>query len=214
LADIDEHWDGTRWTAQPLPLPTQIASGGFFGGVSCPAAFDCTAVGSYSTLNQEDRLFAERWNGHRWAFETVPLPAGAAFLLNSVSCPSGRSCTAVGGSYKGSQQQASIVERWNGTSWALQADAAPAHTLLSDASCRRPPRAPPSAQNGPVWARSRDGGRALERDPLVNPSRPPCRPRRNKRAGRVSCLKPLDCTAVGTYNPGDGDGHPYAEQEH
>jgi len=30
----------------------------------------------------------------------------------------------------------------------------------------------------------------------------------------VSCLASLSCTTVGDYNPGNGDGVPYAEQEH
>jgi len=30
----------------------------------------------------------------------------------------------------------------------------------------------------------------------------------------VSCLACLSCTTVGDYNPGNGDGVPYAEQEH
>ena len=41
--------------------------------------------------------FAEHWNGRHWTIQHVPRPrAAGATLLNSVSCTSPQSCTAVG----------------------------------------------------------------------------------------------------------------------
>jgi hypothetical protein len=210
-------WNGTSWTARLLPLPAQVAPfGGALGAVSCPTALDCIAVGSYSASGQEDHLLAERWNGTRWSLQAVPRPAGAAVIFDSVSCPSGRSCTAVGGSYTGSNQQmASIVEGWNGTSWALQADAAPAHTFLSGVSC---PSATGCTAVGTVWA-----GLGTEAAMVAEhwngttwTIQATPTPPKAKQTGLdgVSCLASLYCTAAGGYNPGNGNGVPYAEQEH
>ncbi len=211
---LAEHWNGTNWTAERVPLPPD-ANITFLEGVSCPATLNCVAVGSYGVLGQETGLFAERWNGSRWTVQVLPHPAGSAFLLNSVSCPSGRSCTAVGGSYNGSQQQASIVERWNGTSWALQADAAPAYTMLSGVSC---PSATACTAVGTAWAGlgSKAAMVAEHWNGTTWTIQATPAPRKAKQTGfgGVSCLATLYCTAVSSYNPGNGDGVPYAEQEH
>jgi hypothetical protein len=81
-----EHWNGTTWIIQQVPFVKYAI--GLLGGVSCPTASDCVAVGSYGTFNQNTNLFAVRWNGSQWSLQTLPTPAGTSFLLNSVSCPS------------------------------------------------------------------------------------------------------------------------------
>jgi hypothetical protein len=56
-----EHWDGTTWTIQAVPSPTQ-AIGSQLLGVSCTSASACTAVGmSYNNDNTADTL-AERYS--------------------------------------------------------------------------------------------------------------------------------------------------------
>ena len=70
-------------------------------GISCPAANACTAVGATGALDPSGmtpfNAFAEHWNGRHWTIQHVPRPrAGGATLLNSVSCTSPQSCTAVG----------------------------------------------------------------------------------------------------------------------
>src|SRR5262249_61967640 len=44
---VAEHWDGTGWTLQTLPVAHINAFAGL-SGVSCLSATNCTAVGSYS----------------------------------------------------------------------------------------------------------------------------------------------------------------------
>ena len=207
------HWNGTGWTAELLPLPTQVAPlGGHLNSVSCPTALDCIAVGTYSAFGQQDHLLAERWNGHRWSLQTVPSPAGAAVLLNSVSCSAVRSCTAVGGSYNSSSQQmASIVERWNGASWARQADAAPAHTALQGVSC---PSGGACTAVGWVFAGEVGSKFAMVAEHWNGTSwtvqATPAPPQAKQEAlNGVSCLASLYCTAVGGYFR----GVPFAEHE-
>ena len=89
--------------------------------MACPAVTFCPAVGNYSIPSGEQRLFAEAWDGQRWAVEPTPQPKGE-FLgsLDAIACISTAACMAVGGySNETSANQYPIAERWNGSRWAL-----------------------------------------------------------------------------------------------
>jgi hypothetical protein len=201
-----EHWNGTTWTVQHVPF-VQNADGSL-GGVSCPTAIDCVAVGSYDAS-----LFAEHWNGTGWTFQTVPTPAGTSFLLNSVSCWWPEHCIAVGFASNGTQLKASIVARTNGPTWTLQKDAAPAGTELYGVSCTSVQSCTAvgaNATNAAFFhtglAEYWNGTRwALQATPV---------PQTNTQGAAlsgVSCPAPLTCTAVGVYgHPGD---RPLADRE-
>jgi hypothetical protein len=90
-------WDGKTWTPQAVG-PGGVMVFALLNGVSCLSTTDCTAVGtSWDAL-------AETWDGTSWTVENLPTPSGAAGLelgtnpvsLNSVSCTSATTCTAVG----------------------------------------------------------------------------------------------------------------------
>jgi hypothetical protein len=104
---LAEHWDGTSWAVQQVPLPAS-AFEAQLTGVSCPSATTCIAVGYYNTPN--DVPFAEQWNGTTWTAQAVPGQTGDS--LSAISCTSPTACTAVGGG---------LAERWNGTTWTAQA---------------------------------------------------------------------------------------------
>jgi hypothetical protein len=114
---------GSRWSVTPVPLPAG-ATGGGLAAVSCTAADACTAVGFYSFAPSGTAPLAERWNGRRWAVQPTPSPEGesGAIPFNAVSCASATSCTAVGYYDFGdiSFTDSSLVEHWDGTSWAIQ----------------------------------------------------------------------------------------------
>jgi hypothetical protein len=204
---LAEHWDGTTWTIQTVPF-VEYATG-LLGGVSCPTATDCVAVGSYGTLGQNTSLFAERWNGSRWASQTVPNPAGTSFLLNSVSCIRPEHCTAVGGAFNGTQYEASIVARANGSTWVLQKDATPAATMLFGVSCPTATACTAVGENtgfvagvaehwdGTSWA--------LQHLPVPQPHTQGAEP------FATSCPASLTCTTVGIY--GDSGDRALADHE-
>ena len=83
---------------------------------------------------------AERWNGTEWSIQSTPNPSGSKeSLLLGVSCSSSASCTAVG-TYEahGRNEEAPLIEHWNGTEWSIQA--APNHgepfrSVLYSVSC-------------------------------------------------------------------------------
>lgn len=115
---LAEHWNGTSWKVQPSPMGGP-AGGADLTAVSCTSATACTAVG-YGFLANGDEGFTGgglilRWNGTKWAGQSVPLPFNDEFsLLTGVSCPALRTCMAVGFG----DESGSLAVRWNGSKWA------------------------------------------------------------------------------------------------
>lgn len=115
---LAEHWDGQSWSMQSLPPAGDI--GGDLGSISCrPSA--CTAAGYVNGQSDEGpgtAPLAMRWNGTGWALQPTPGDAtqNDTSGLTGISCPSARSCTAVGVSDQGGP----LILRWNGTTWHSQ----------------------------------------------------------------------------------------------
>ncbi|HEY3735569.1 MAG TPA: hypothetical protein VGL63_16795 [Streptosporangiaceae bacterium] len=115
---LAESWNGSSWTIQSTPNPSGTTTTQF-NSVSCTSASACTAVGYY--LAPGFTMLAEVWNGTSWTIHNPSLPAGGSDgLLNGVSCTSASACTAVG-NYSDGTRQVTLAERWNGSSWAVQA---------------------------------------------------------------------------------------------
>ena len=139
-----ERWNGSRWSRQWVPQPpdasldavscssdraciavgsigsrglierlshgawTRLLQSRPLTDVSCATASACTAVGGTLAL---------RWDGSSWRRQRTARPRPAALggvRLDAVSCPSMRSCFAVG-----SDGCESLVERWNGARWTV-----------------------------------------------------------------------------------------------
>jgi hypothetical protein len=113
-----ERWNGTKWVSQRTQNPPG-AQDVVLNGVSCSSATSCTAVGSYGN---DSRTLAEHWNGTKWAIQPTPNPAHRpnGSELRGVSCSSAAFCVAVGDSTGSDFRSHSLVERWNGTKWAIQ----------------------------------------------------------------------------------------------
>ncbi|HZZ96333.1 MAG TPA: hypothetical protein VFE19_04940 [Jatrophihabitantaceae bacterium] len=107
-----ERWNGKVWQIEKTPSMTNSA----FLGVSCASSTMCMAVGVPG---------AQRWNGRSWQALKVPTPTGKrGIVLNAVSCPAAKSCTAVGGA--GSQYDyVSLIAHWNGSRWKIEKAANP-----------------------------------------------------------------------------------------
>jgi hypothetical protein len=91
-----ETWDGSTWTLVPSPNPRGFE--GELDSVSCTTRSSCVAVGfaeSEKTLTLY-RSLIEAWDGTAWTIVPSPSPGATENFLNSVSCPTERSCVAVG----------------------------------------------------------------------------------------------------------------------
>lgn len=194
LAEVPAHRGTLRPEAVPEPEGATSAS---LRGVSCAGESACTAVGS-AVVGGVTTPFAARWNGGEWALQSTPSPAEAAGAqLAGVACPSASACVAVGTWRTREGRALPLVERWNGTEWALQRPALPAEagavrlrgvacseasacTAVGTYATRAGPRTLAERWNGSAWsvqsAPNVEGGNVL--------------------AG-VSCSSATSCTAVG-----------------
>jgi hypothetical protein len=124
---LAEGWNGKTWAVETTP---QLAGKKhvLLSGVSCPLLTSCEAVGEYfNHTNASWMLLAEIWNGSHWAVQTVPnVVTGGYQALNGVSCPSAKSCEAVGYDLTSASGMASFAEGWNGTAWVVQRTVKPA----------------------------------------------------------------------------------------
>ncbi len=125
---LAEHWDGARWSVQPIPSP----AGTWYlelNGISCSSASECMAVGSVGTspsAGPEDTL-AERWSGGaHWTVDSPLNPPNEIYRwLYGVSCLSAKSCFAVGADEDSSGTYSMLSERWNGTGWSILSTPSP-----------------------------------------------------------------------------------------
>jgi len=128
-------WNGTSWADQATP------GSGAFNSVSCTTATSCEAVGQ-DFENDQVVTLAESWDGSAWAIQSTPDPSATqGSQLNSVSCTSATSCTAVG-SYQSSDVSnfgayQTLVEVWDGTAWTIATSPNPSttHDILEGVSC-------------------------------------------------------------------------------
>ena len=164
---LAERWNGSSWSVQRTPNPAG-ATYGQFAGVSCPSQRFCTAVGFLTNGADIEVTLAQRRHGTRWSIQQTPNPGGARSSgLNGVSCPSLRSCAAVGFFTDRAGTLATLAERWNGNSWAIQRTPNPIGGALVGVSCASRMACTALGSN----CRG-NASRALERDKLVDPADP------------------------------------------
>jgi hypothetical protein len=200
-------WQGTSWQTQATPDPAGAAAHTILDGVSCVSASACEAVGYFDTNANVGVPLAEIWNGTSWKIQPTPNPAtlGSGFL-GGVSCTSASACTAVGSYLNTStNQNVTLAERWDGTSWQIQPTPNPANatngSVLGAVSCSAPDACTAVGQyttpdtflpfaeawNGTTWT--------VQTTPFKGGS-----------AGYldgVSCASPGDCVAVGDLGHSD-----------
>jgi len=102
-----EGWNGTSWTAAPLPVSTSVAPASLTA-LSCPSLTACTAVGAY---DGEAHQVALQWNGSTLSLEpTATIPGAATAYLNSISCPASSACAATGLAFTAASSESSVLE--------------------------------------------------------------------------------------------------------
>jgi len=110
---LAERRNGSRWAIQATPNPTggTFSSLGTRGGVSCPSAGTCTAVGHYNRGQRVGLTVVELFKGRRWTVLPSPnVSGGIGGGLSGVSCPSAAACIAVGGYTSRSGRGLTLVE--------------------------------------------------------------------------------------------------------
>ena len=112
-----EQWNGTSWVIISSPN-TSSSQHNYLNSVTCASASECWAVGVYNNGSVNQTLI-EQWNGASW--EIIPSPNTSSSqdnYLQSVTCTSTSDCWAVG-FYIADIYPQTLIEQWNGTSWAI-----------------------------------------------------------------------------------------------
>jgi len=135
-----------------------------------------------------------------WTIQTTPNPVGALDddFLHGVSCSSATACTAVGDYTSTEEKEATLVERWNGTTWEVQTSPNPAGatgSFLESVSCRSSTACTATGykeEKGGLHATlaERWNGSAWEVQTTPTSGN-------SDALGSVSCVSASECTAVG-----------------
>lgn len=72
LLTLAQQWNGQRWSVLATPNPPFASSG--FGGVSCPLAARCVAVGTSITSSGDIVTLTEVWRNGVWRIIASPSP--------------------------------------------------------------------------------------------------------------------------------------------
>jgi len=119
---------------QKIPDPQTLSA------VSCTSDTNCVGVGE-RIVGQYNRTLVKQWNGSIWTAIASPNPPGKIDAsLQNVSCASPTDCIAVG-IYSTQLWGRTLIERWNGSNWAMMSSPnPPGQTFagLSDVSCTTP----------------------------------------------------------------------------
>lgn len=136
----DHTFRPSLWTTPTLVNMPTHTGGDWMTDVSCGAVNSCMAVGHY--FDGDNRLSSYELSGGQWTFRDVPEPSGPNVEgfseIDGISCTSTSACTAVGKVQIAGGVVVPLAERWNGSSWSLQAIPAPSNSpyaRLLDVSC-------------------------------------------------------------------------------
>ena len=195
---LAESWNGTSWTIQSAPSPSGYS---VLSAVSCTAAGACTAVGTSGTSPAV--TLAERWDGTSWTVQTTPTPAGASTsALTGVSCTGASACTAIGHYNDNSNNQVTLAESWDGTSWTIQStpnvSGATFNSLVGLSCTAVTACTAVGSYGGPSSGTlaERWDGTAWTIQSTPNPSGS-----NSSELSSVSCASATSCIAVGSYPP-------------
>ena len=124
---LAEHWDGTSWTAVPVP-PTPTG-GGELDGIAATSTNDVWAVGDSSGLGPVIR----HWNGTAWGVVPPAAPPGndhpgADHLYDVTVAPTGQAWAVGLYSNWDNPGPVTLIESWDGTSWTRVPTPSPGRT--------------------------------------------------------------------------------------
>jgi hypothetical protein len=114
---LAERWNGTSWFFE-LP-PNRSSSFNDLSAVSCPAVTACTAVGTFADpITGFTKTLGEFSPGTAsWRVTNTPSPGQTHSFLDSVSCATTTSCTAIGDFDDIRGTETTLGAFGTGTSW-------------------------------------------------------------------------------------------------
>lgn len=197
-----------QWQLQTTPAPSGTVASSI-SGVSCISSTSCLAVATWTGSGGGLSAYSLLWNGTTWTDSA--LPDASVSDPASVSCSSGKACTAVGANTAGGGVLP-LADRWNGTAWSTQSVPLPSGKTIGDlssvscvsaSSCVAVGNASNSAnQHEPfasVWNGTTWTSAALPGSTSLSPH-------------AVSCTSASACTMVGDAAAERWNGHTWTVQ--
>ena len=117
LATLAEHFDGTRWTA--FPLPNVGAQVNTLLGVSMPLPGKAWAVGFFVNGKFQQQTLIEHFDGAVWSVVPSPSPGALQNILYGVAAISDSDVWAVGAEEDANGLWHALAEHWDGSSWSV-----------------------------------------------------------------------------------------------
>lgn len=117
LNTLAEHFDGTRWTA--FPLPNVGAQQNVLMAVSMPATGKAWAVGYFESGKFQQQTLIEHFDGTVWSVVPSPSPGAQQNILFGVAAITDNDAWAVGAEQDANGLWHTLTEHWNGTAWSV-----------------------------------------------------------------------------------------------
>jgi hypothetical protein len=117
LATLAHHFDGTNWTA--YPLPNVGVQENCLLGVSMPSAGTAWAVGYYVNGKFQQQTLIEYFNGSVWSVVPSPSPGALQNILYGVAAISNSDVWAVGAEEDSTGLWHTLTEHWDGSAWSV-----------------------------------------------------------------------------------------------
>jgi hypothetical protein len=117
LNTFGEHFDGTRWTAYPLPNVGSNLNALF--SVSELPSGETWAVGYYVDAHYSQHTLTEHFDGTTWTVVPSPSPGARQNILYGVAALSSSDVWAVGGSEDAGGTWHALAEHWDGDKWRI-----------------------------------------------------------------------------------------------
>jgi hypothetical protein len=189
-------WNGSGLTRLAPPAPAH-ARDAQLGGVSCPTATSCMAVGSYTNAAGRLLPYSALWTSGAWKVRAARTIGGkATTTFEAVACTAAATCVAVGEAVK--PGTTAFAERYSAGQWTVQRIAPRRRSAFFSVSCPAASVCVAAGQQGARslierWNGSRWSAQAV---PAT------VKPLTTDLLFHVSCVTPSICTAVGyRHNP-------------
>jgi hypothetical protein len=122
-----EHWNGSQWKVVPSPNAVGMHNNNSLDGIFMLSATNGWAVGDFNDANAATQTLILHWNGSTWKISKSPNPGGALHnhFLNAVVATSPTNAWTVGSYATAPLAGKSLLEHWDGKTWAVQTIAGP-----------------------------------------------------------------------------------------
>jgi Phosphoesterase family len=117
LATLAHHFDGTRWTA--YPLPNVGVQENVLYAVSMPTTGKAWAVGYYVSGRFVQQTLIEHFDGTVWSVVPSPSPGALQNILFGVAAITDSDVWAVGGEQDANGFWHTLTEHWDGSAWSV-----------------------------------------------------------------------------------------------